>query len=272
MEDVETLLEKAQDFETRELFWEAGEEYKNALLEFNKSSGFKDEKGLCKRKIREMNVKKASDFKEVVAKHQFTEEQTKQLRELVYWFVNQETVSKSLRLIGSDLHFHPSYQRVKNKSQSEMPLTFMIASLSSQDSEGNLQRDGHDGVSMSYSMFYDIDQTQIISLHLIPIMQKLIEAKMDYENLSDYFESSKLFSENMLKIFNVGLERFLSHDYVSSIQILTPLFEKTFMDITEAIGGADTVASRIQKGSQDQVWTQDKVLGEDFLKDDIDFR
>lgn len=39
-------------------------------LEINKSSGCKDEKALCKKKIREMNLNKADDFKAITVQHQ----------------------------------------------------------------------------------------------------------------------------------------------------------------------------------------------------------
>lgn len=64
------------------------------------------------------------------------------------------------------------------------------------------------------------------------------------------------------------LQRSHVHDYVSSMHILAPLFEKTFNPTDGVIGEADTVGARIQNGSSDQIWTQDKTLGEEFLKDE----
>lgn len=267
-ETPDSLIRHAQELEEQGNFWEAGEEYKNALLSFNKLSGFKDEKALCKRKIREMNVKRTDDFKEVAVNHQFSPEEIERIEALINVFTQKDNLHDALKLLGSDLNFHPKYQRLLVNAQKNMPISFMIASLSSQDQQGNLQRDGHDASAMSYAQNYEIEQMLITSLYIKPIIRRLMDTKMNFDNLSEYFKSTTLFTENMLNTFDVGLERFMAHDYVSSMHILAPIFEKTFMDLTEAIGGADTVAARSQTGAPDQLWTQDRTLGEDFLKND----
>lgn len=261
-----SLIKHAQELEEQGNFWEAGEEYKNALLEFNKGAGFKDEKALCKKNIREMNLKKASDFKAVSVQHNLTEEEKKRLQEFIDTFIDID-VAEALKRIGVLPQFCPSHSQLVDASKRNMPVTFLIASLSSQDEQGNFQRDGHDAYAMSYAQNYDIHQNLIARMYLVPILQKLMETKLTFETLSDYFKSTRLFSENMLKTFDVGLERFHAHDYVSSMHILAPLFEKTFMDLTDTIGGADIVGARTQTGASDQVWTQDRTLGEEFLKD-----
>ncbi len=266
--EANKLLEQAKQLEQSGSFWESGEEYKNALLEFNKQSGFKDEKALCKKKIREMNLKRSEDFQEVAVQHQFSEDEIKQLEQFIDYCVGTDTLSDALKRIGIHPNFYPKYSEVFESSQHNIPITFLIATLSSQDPQGNLERDGHDGAAMNFAQRYGIQQSFITSLYLKPTLQKLMDTKMNFEDLSSYFKSTKLFTENMLKTFDVGLERFTAHDYVSSMHILAPLFEKTFMDLTEAIGGADTVGASAQTESSDQVWTQDRTLGENFLKDD----
>lgn len=262
-----SLTKRAQELERQGNFWEAGEEYKNALLEFNKGSGFKDEKAMCKKKIREMNLKKADDFKAISVQHDLSEEEKRQLHKFIDSFADVD-ITEALKRIGVLPQFCPPHKQIVDASRRNMPITFLIANLSSQDGQGNLQRDGNDAHAMSYSQNYDIHQSLISNMYLVPIFQKLMETKLTVDTLSDYFKSTTLFSENMLKTFDVGLERFHAHDYVSSMHILAPLFEKTFMDLTGVIGEADTVGARTQDGSSDQIWTQDKTLGEEFLKDE----
>lgn len=266
-EIANSLMKRAKELEEQGAFWEAGEEYKNALLEFNKSTGFKDEKTLCKKKIREMNLKKADDFKEISVQHDFTEDEVIRLNEFVNSFIDID-IKESLKRIGRQSEFCPQYKHLLDVSKRNMPISFLIANLSTQDAQGNFQRDGHDGHSASYAQNYDIHQNLISNMYLTPIFQKLMKANLTVETLSDYFRSTRLFSDNLLKTLDVGLERFHAHDYVSSMHILAPLFEKIFMDLTDQIGGADTVGARTQTGSSDQVWTQDKTLGEEFLKDE----
>jgi hypothetical protein len=267
MSKAEKFLARAGELESQGSFWEAGEEYKNALLEFNKRSGFKDEKALCKKKIREMNLKKADDFKAISVQHDLSEDERKQLHQFIDSFVDAD-ITEALKRVGVLPQFCPPHKKIVDASRRNMPVTFLTASLSSQDEQGNFQRDGNDAHAMSYSQNYDIHQRLISNMYLVPIFQKLMETKLTSETLSEYFKSTTIFPENMLKTFDVGLERFHAHDYVSSIHILAPLFENTFMDLTGVIGEADTVGARTQTGSPDQIWTQDKTLGEEFLKDE----
>jgi hypothetical protein len=96
-----------------------------------------------------------------------------------------------------------------------------------------------------------------------------MDEKLNIQNLSDYFRSKGIFKEDFLKILDVAIERFFNGDYISTLHILVPKFEKVFLDLTQAIGeNADTIASRMQKGEKNKVWTQDKILGEDFLKNE----
>ena len=96
-----------------------------------------------------------------------------------------------------------------------------------------------------------------------------MDEKLTIQNLSDYFKSKGIFREDFLKILDVAIERFFNGDYISTLHILVPKFEKVFLDLTQAIGkNADIIASRTQKGEKDKVWTQDKTLGEDFLKNE----
>lgn len=259
---------RAKELEQQGAYWEAGEEFKNALLDLNKQSGNKDEKAFCKRKIREMNLKRAEEFQEITGEYKFTEEDRKRLGEFIDSCTELETLADSLIRIGIHPNFQPKYEDITSSAQTNMPVTFVLANLSSQDKEGNLERDGHDAFALSYAQNYSIQQHLILDLYLIPVIQKLMETTMDFNNLSEYFHATGLFSENMLNTFDVGLERFTAHDYVSSLHILVPLFEKTFMDFTTALGEVDTVAARNQSGSSDQVWTQDRTLGEEFLKDE----
>jgi len=266
MLDAKKLLTRAGELESRSSFWEAGEEYKNALLAFNKESGFKDEKSLCKKKIREMNLKKADDFKDIRVQHDLSEEEKRQLHQFIDSFADIE-ITEALKRIGVLPQFCPPHKQIVDASRRNMPVTFLIASLSSQDGQGNLQRGGNDAHAMSYSQNYNIHQSLISNMYLVPIFQKLMETKLTVDTLSDYFKSTTLFSENILKTFDVGLERFHARDYVSSMHILAPLFETTFIGLTGVISEADTVRARTQDGSSDQIWTQDKTLGEEFLKD-----
>ncbi len=269
MSKAEEFLKRANELESQGIFWEAGEEYKNALLEFNKGSGSKDEKALCKKKIREMNIKRADDFIESSASYTFSQDESKILDDLVNSYVNCEKLEDCLYKIGIESHFHPDYTKIELSSRNEnMPLFFVLANLSSQDDQGNLSQEGHDPIAMSFAMNYSSEQSTVMQIYLRNIFARLMNRNMTAENLANYFESRKVFSEDTLTTLRVGIERYFAEDYVSSLHILVPRFEGAFLELTESISEVDVVASRTQSGSADQVWTQDKTLGEPFLKDE----
>lgn len=264
-----SLIKKAQELEAQGNFWEAGEEYKDALLELNRFSDFKDEKALCKKKIREMNIKRADDFVESSASYTFSQDEAKILDDLVNSYVNCEELADCLYKIGIESHFRPDYKKIELSSRNEnMPLFFILANLSSQDDQGNLSQDGHDPIAMSFAMNYSSDHSGIMQIYLRNIFARLMKTKMTAENLANYFESKKVFSDDTLAILRIGIERYFAEDYVSSLHILVSRFEGAFLELTESISEVDIVASRKQSGSADQVWTQDKTLGEPFLKDE----
>jgi len=62
--EKETIAEAGvtEEKEKKILYWEASQKYEEALLCFNKLSGYKNEKSLCKKKIKEMNVQKSKEF------------------------------------------------------------------------------------------------------------------------------------------------------------------------------------------------------------------
>ena len=70
--NAQQTFNEAKENEKKSLFWEAAQKYQEALLEFNKTSGNENEKSLCKKKIREMNVEKSKEFVKSSITSEFT--------------------------------------------------------------------------------------------------------------------------------------------------------------------------------------------------------
>ncbi len=150
-----------------------------------------------------------------------------------------------------------------------MPVSFQITNITVQDENGDQIKDGNNPEIVWFYKNYFFSQNFAVLIYLLPIFNKIMDEKLNIQNLSEYFRSKGIFRENFLKILDVAIERFFNGDYISTLHILVPKFEKVFLDLTQAIEkNADIIASRAQKGEKDKVWTQDKTLGEDFLKNE----
>lgn len=263
------LLNEAIEKEKKFLFWEAAQKYQEALLEFNKISGNENEKGLCKKKIREMNVEKSKEFVKSSFKSQFTKEERNEIEKLINSITDINNVSELLDKIGKIPNFCPFFREVKQRAEKTVPVTFQICSVAIQDENGDQIKDGNNSNIVWFYQTYSFSQDFIVYIYLLPIFKKIIDEKINIQNLSDYFKSKGIFRKDFLKIIEVAIERFFNGDYISALHILIPKFEKVFLDLTQAIEkNTDTIASRMQKGEKDKFWTQDKILSEDFLKNE----
>ncbi len=263
------LLNEAQENEQKSLFWEAAQKYQEALLEFNKISGNESEKGLCKKKIREMNVEKSKEFVKSEFTSKFSEEEQNGIEKQINFIADINNVSELLDEIGKNPNFCPFFQEVKQRADKTMPVSFQICNITMQDENGDQIKEGNNPSVVWFYQNYSFSQNFIVLVYLLPIFNKIMDEKLNIQNLSDYFKSKGIFREDFLKILDVAIERFFNSDYISTLHILVTKFEKVFLDLTQAIGkNTDTIVSRTQKGDADKVWTQDKILGEDFLKNE----
>ena len=262
------LLNEARENEQKLLFWEAAQKYQEALLEFNKTSGNENEKGLCKKKIREMNVEKSKEFVKSSFVSEFLKEQQNEIEKLIKSIADIDDVRKLLDKIGKIPNFCPSFQEITQRSKN-LPISFLITNLSTQDENGDFLKDGNNPTLVYFYQNYSFFQNFIVLIYLLPIFNKIMDEKLQIQNLSDYFRSKGIFREDFLKILDVAIERFFDGDYISTLHILVPKFEKVFLDLTQAIEkNTDVIASRMQKGEEDKIWMQDKVLSEGFLKNE----
>ncbi len=262
-------LNEAKENEKQSLFWEAAQKYQEALLEFNKTSGNENEKSLCKKKIREMNVEKSKGFVKSSFTSNFTEGELNEIKKQINSIVDIKNVNDLLDGIEKNPNFFPSFHQIKQRAEKTMPVTFHICSVAIQDENGDQIKDGNNPSIVWFYQTYSFSQNFIVPIYLLPIFNKIMDEKLTIQNLSDYFRSKGIFKEDFLKIFDVAIERFFNGDYISTLHILVPKFEKVFLDLTRALeNNADTIASRTQKGEKDKIWTQDKILGEDFLKNE----
>lgn len=256
----------AQEKEQNWLFWEAWENYKLALLEFNKNKWFNDEKTLCKLKIREMNIEKSKSFITSNFKFEFTEEDKKSIELIINNILKEKDINSILNKIWKIKHFYPSYNEVKETAYKTTPISFQISDFSTQDDNWNLIKWWSENEKVWFHKNYEISQSFIIYIYLIPIFERLIdENKLSSESLINYFKNKNIFKDDFINIIKVWIDSFFENDYISTLHILIPKFEKLLLDLTWVLSNnsIDTISSRNEKNNK--IWTQDKTLWEDFL-------
>lgn len=265
------ILNEAKEYEEKSQHFEAAQKHQVALRELNKTSNNQNEKSFCKKKLREMNLivsKKLEEFPFIVKS---TKEEQKRIKSQINSLVDIEDISELLDKIGKkNSIFCPSFQEVNKQAKQTMPITWQSQSFIhiSFNDNGDQLKDGHDPAVVNFYQNYSIFQDLAI-LDLRSVFDKLMAEKLNIQNLSDHFRSKSIFREDFLKILDVAIERFFNGDYISTMHILVPKFENVFFDLTQKLEeNVDIIATRAQKGGNDELWTQDKTLGEDFLKND----
>jgi len=263
-EDAQEILKEAEEKEKKILYWEASQKYEEALLCFNKLSGYKNEKSLCKKKIKEMNVQKSKEFLRYSVELSISEDQESEMKKIL----NTRDINELLNKFGKSPFFCPSFQEVKKKS-ANIPLSFLIADFTVQDKNGNPVKNSCDPATVWFYQIYSLDQLPITHLCLARIFREIMNEKLSALDLCNYFASRQIFSKDFSCYLNVAIGRFFSGDYISTLHILVPQFERVLLDLTpKQVPNADTISAGIQKGEKEKVWTQERRVGENFLKDE----
>lgn len=261
---TKALLKEAKDYEQKSLFWEAGEKYQETLLSLNKTGGSEDKKSLCKKKIRKMNICKAKSFLQDPFEIKLTTEERNKLKRIA----NVKNINKLLDEIGRHPVFLPLFQEIKKEAENKQPIALSITNFDTQDKNGDLLEKGHSARDLYFSIIYKREQDKISYLYLSQLFDEIMDERLNIQNFSNYFRQKGIFHENSLKILDAAIKRFFEGDYISTLHILVPKFEKVFLDLTRSIGNIDTIASRLQKREKDKIWTRDRILGEDFLENE----
>ncbi len=263
----EDLLKIAKEQEEDYLFWEAAETYKKALLEFNKLKGHTKEKSFCKQKIRETNIKKSDDFKSHMITYDFSENQKIEIEKFIKYIVDADN---SFYLIGHHPFLFPSFLEVKKRAEKSLPFSYKFANLSTEGKDWNIIKWWHDPEISWFHQQYAISQGIILQIYLVPIFRALLlNGKLNSYSLIAYFKEKSIFTDDFIYILEVSIEKFLNADHISCLHILVPKLEKVIMDLTPFLSNnqVDVISSRKQKWQDEKIWTQDKTLGEDLLRD-----
>ena len=263
------IFKEARDFEQKGLFWQASENYQKALAKFNlaEKQKWKDERNLCKRKIREMNLARSKEFSHIPIEISLNAKEVSQLEELQK-LLDKKNLTEVFDYIGKSTMFCPNFQSIKKQGE-RPPLGLLLSTADTQDESGNLLKDGHDPSVSWFHAVYNLEQIKVTYCILTPLLMRIInKRKVTGDNFTDYFSSKQIFSDDFLTLSHVAIDRFIRQDYVSSLSILTPKIESIFLDITSQMKiGKSLIAAKKQKACSEKFHTQDITLGEGDFDD-----
>lgn len=250
MEELKKAMQDAEQAEQSGDFFGASFLYKETIKIAQKENN-SDLIKVCKRKIVEMNKKSSKDYKEIVSEVNIP---TKAINDVVHSVIGT-SLNVTLKNIGIHPFLFPSTKYIKDSSRN-LPLSYVIASLSQVSGDGHLTKGGDDGFRAWYFQNYERHQGLIIHVYLTKIFKKIMEEQsLNKENLLLYFRETNLFPENTILLIDVALDRYFAEDYVSAFHILVPQFESFFLFVSEKIG-IDVIS--LNRGTS--VSTQPKVL------------
>lgn len=258
-EELGKILKEAKDFEDKGDFFSASFFYKDAteiarVLNDAKMITF------CKNKIVETNRKSSYAYKEIgVEQHIPNEEIEKVINPII-----TGNLEEILKKIGSALILLPRIEYIEKSSQKTIPISYQITNLIATSENGHLLKGGTDGKTAWTMKVYSIHQGMISELYLSRIFGNLKEKGLNEKNLLDYFCKTGIFPESSLEIISIGINRYFSEDYVSSLHILIPQFENVFLYVSER-AGIDIISLNRTR----EISTQLKTLSSEYLSSTV---
>ena len=249
--ELEEKIQQAKNVEENADFFSASFFYKDALL-IARNIGNSEKIKWLKKKVVEMNQKSQGQMKEVSVEHPISPEHIEQINKFITFILEQDFVSQ-LKIIGSHPNFYPHYEHLEKSSP---PLYTQLASNSVFSEQGHLVKGGSDGVYSWLMKMYEISQNVSNQFYLLRILKQMIDnGSLNTQSLNQYLRDRKLFTDNQMKLLEVGTERFFAKDYISALHILVPQFENAFLIISEKLG-IDIISLNQTK----EISTQTKTL------------
>ncbi len=262
LKNIEDQLLKAKQAEENGDAFASAIYYKEVVALF-KDNGQPEEIKKYTKKMIEMNKKAMDGFHKFEFSQHLPQEK---IDEFLKPFLEAKDDLELLKLIGAHSCFNIEISKVK-----KMPATVasQICSLSAFDKDGNLVKGGSDNASHDFVRNYNISQG-IANTFLQILLQKLIlDDKLHKEKIISFIKKKIDLKPSILAVIQQGIERFFEQDYISSLHVLVPQFDRFFIEFSKMLGIETTVLNRSPKGTR-EVSTQSIFLSENLLnKKDI---
>lgn len=265
-DDYQKNIRAAEQAEGNKDFLKASYLFQDALtiaVQMNDSEKI----AFCRDKVAICNVAAEKDFKEVVVEKSVD---TKPLKEFITHILSKKDIDEILEVIAQGSSFYPRHDDVLKISEENIPIFRQFARTTTISSKGHLIRRGGDGGYSWFMDMYNIQQQFITKFCLIPLFNQLTKEKnkkkkLTLEGLIEFINRNQLIEDKTLRIIETGIRHHLNGDYVSSIHILTPMFESSFLDLSHKLG-INITAINTEKGGEVSMRTV--TLSEKHLESD----
>lgn len=221
------------------------------LIKNNSNAKHKTKLQFYKSKLREVSKKSISEMQSVEFE---TPVDWKRIDEYLKFYTSSKDLNTLMYRLGSMV---PKNEQVLETSKKTMPLTYLFASRQSIDDDWNVNSWEND--EWYYNMYRVHQQLSDTFLEMI-FLEVIANRILTEEWLIKFISSKPLFLKysELLK-FAHWIHTYFTGDYVATLHILIPLFEKVILNVSAQVG-IDTIALLRWKE-----WIWDKTVWKDFL-------
>jgi hypothetical protein len=242
--------------------------YADAVKNATKQSATRSDMARLKKKMVSVTKKAVSTkgkyYKEIAFEHKYSKEEKSYINKVRKIILDQPTLTDVFQNIALGGVFHVNYLKLCEDASASLPIHSVLASNSVISKEGHTLEGGADG-SFSWQMrMYGLYYSIIMQDHLGRIFYLLLQDnKITYEETIKHFKTAGILPTEVLKIIDVGIERFFAKDYVSFLHIFVPQFEGIFLRISDSLDICTIALERTE-----EVYTKTRTLSSKALISD----
>ncbi len=258
MGELKKKIEEAEECDKKQDLLGASILYKEAL-EVAKNIG--DSATIKYLKSKLTSSSKNIDYQTIEVQQKIPQEE---IDKFISTVITNDPLNIILKNVGVHPYLRPRIDDIEKQAKQSMPVSFHIVDLTTFSKDGHVIENGDDPVASWTAKMYEISQSMIGGLYLSRIFSELKSKKgLTADTLYKYLEEKHTFPKDSLPIIKIGLERYFSNDFVSSIHILIPQFENVLLQISEKLGFDIIALNRSAKAS-----TSTRVMSEILLSDE----
>lgn len=196
-----------------------------------------DGKGV--QELKKLSVEYTKKSEEQMQSHEISipldEKMVTALEEIVTGLTSSDSLEENLEKIVNTRELLPSFQQAKKTAKEIVPVTAQLVTHIGVGDDGHIT--SFDNFEDSWLLEnYGFQMNLTISLLDRVMSELIIKKQLNANNLMEIITSKGIFAPDFLLKLEAGLERRFANDYFSSLHILVPLFEKTFMHFSGLLG------------------------------------
>jgi len=231
-----------------------------AISALNSFSQAEDSEGIkaCKKLTSEYNKKAEAQMVSHTISIPMGEKLTDELKRIINNLTKSDSVEENLLSISRASYLVPSFADAQRNAKNIVPVTAQLVTSINYGDDGNLNSfDDFSGDWLIDNYGFGMDFS-MMALNLI-FSELISKGQFTEDGIMDILLAKKIFDADYLLKFQAVLKRYFAGDFLSSIHLLVPLIEKTFMTLSGLLG-LDVITFNGEKMS-----TRNKTLASNML-------